>query len=1198
MTTLPPPVQPTEVTDFSNPNLLGVLDIDYNDVGTTDPNAPTSASAIYLGGGFVLTAAHNFAVNVLRPDLTARNFEFLDLPGQVDRFGNVINENRGVTSLEGESTAVNLTPVDNPMGVRNGDYFSWGNQLHDTAIFRVSPVASSIETVDPRIIVYVDPQEASGELYIAGYPGQPFDNETLYEETGTLVDNQHNSGLNADLNATPFSNGTGFTGWNVDGVDFSIRPGMSGGPVWLTTDDDFAPTGQFLAGTLSGGFGAGAGLPGSFTTIEDIGGSYDLIANHIFGGLSSAAADTLANEFGTHVLIAEQIKNDPTDVINNTVNGTGFNEDIYTSSFTTIVNGGGGKDTIYLNAADHSRLQSFSAGNGTVTFENTSRVITYNSIEAIGLAGATHPTGLDFNDTTTIFNALQAAFTTAVNLISNSSFTPISAQAGTVTLVGQDISPIVLSALGFTGEEEIDGGYFKVPIGNVLSGVLSGLGVSTVDNFVIDFGPSVAQSSVSQEQIGNDLVLNYIESGVSKTMTLQDVYADGNADEIVGLTFDDASVEVDLADIDITAPPPPPIVGTNGYDVLTGTDGNDIINALAGNDHIIGSQGADQIDGGAGFDLIDYRSSSSGVTVSFVSNTGSGGDAQGDTYTSIERVYGSQFADVMTGDAGNNNFFSYGGDDIINAGAGTDYVRGGAGADQMDGGDGRDYLDYRGSSAAVDVNLATGAASGGDAQGDTFTNFEYLLGSSFDDVLTGDHTNNFLYGYSGDDVINGGGGHDLIRGGAGADILDGGSGIDWLVYRLSTSGISVNLLTGASSGGYAQGDVFSNFERVQGSNYDDNITGDNNNNLLYGYNGNDIISGEGGNDILTGHNGDDQLFGGDGVDQLRGGAGADVLDGGASFDYADYQYDSSGVTANLANSALNTGDAAGDSYINIEGLLGHRTFADNLTGDSGNNQLFGYGGDDVLNGGDGHDILRGGTGADVLNGGAGIDTADYRGAASGVTVNLASQTASGGEAQGDTLISIERAYGSHHIDTLTGNDSGNLLYGYNGNDIIDGAGGNDFIRGGNGNDTIYLSGGADTIFGGAGNDTFILLFNAFDGSTIRDFAQGDIIDLTTVVANGEFGGVTNLSALLSYASQSGNHVVLDFDGAAVTLFNTTLDSLDAGDFIFGQGNPFPPFPPGPFDPNDPDYYGPTTPGDNNDGLLDMGFVLDDFHALI
>ncbi len=61
---------------------------------------------------------------------------------------------------------------------------------------------------------------------------------------------------------------------------------------------------------------------------------------------------------------------------------------------------------------------------------------------------------------------------------------------------------------------------------------------------------------------------------------------------------------------------------------------------------------------------------------------------------------------------------------------GVDQLRGGAGADALDGYAGSDFANYQGSTAAVSVNLLTGATSGGDAAGDTLTSIENLYGSS------------------------------------------------------------------------------------------------------------------------------------------------------------------------------------------------------------------------------------------------------------------------------------------------------------------------------------------------------------------------------------------------------------------------------------------------------------------------------------
>ena len=96
-------------------------------------------------------------------------------------------------------------------------------------------------------------------------------------------------------------------------------------------------------------------------------------------------------------------------------------------------------------------------------------------------------------------------------------------------------------------------------------------------------------------------------------------------------------------------------------------------------------------------------------------------------------------------------------------------------------------------------------------------NFEDIIGSAYDDTLTGDSNSN---------KIQGGDGNDLIEGKNGADTLDGGSGTDILTYSSSSAGVTVNLAIGSGSGGDAAGDVLSNFENIIGSIYNDVLIGD------------------------------------------------------------------------------------------------------------------------------------------------------------------------------------------------------------------------------------------------------------------------------------------------------------------------------------------------------------------------------------
>ena len=89
-----------------------------------------------------------------------------------------------------------------------------------------------------------------------------------------------------------------------------------------------------------------------------------------------------------------------------------------------------------------------------------------------------------------------------------------------------------------------------------------------------------------------------------------------------------------------------------------------------------------------------------------------------------------------------------------------------------------------------------------------------------------------------------------------------------------------------------------------------------------------------------------------------------------------------------------------------------------------------------LNGDTGNDLLKGGGGADTLNGGTGSDWASYADFSAGVNVNLQTDTAEGGDAEGDELNSIENLYGSAYTDGLFGGAGVNELVGNGGNDLL------------------------------------------------------------------------------------------------------------------------------------------------------------------
>ncbi|TFG87179.1 MAG: hypothetical protein E4H18_03720 [Hyphomicrobiales bacterium] len=237
------------------------------------------------------------------------------------------------------------------------------------------------------------------------------------------------------------------------------------------------------------------------------------------------------------------------------------------------------------------------------------------------------------------------------------------------------------------------------------------------------------------------------------------------------------------------------ILGRSGHDFLLGGAGDDTIDGGFGNDILRGGPGADTLIGGIGKDWAQYSTASAGVILSLETG-GTGGEAAGDTFSGIENIRGSGFADDLGGDAARNLIMAGDGDDTVDGGVGPDVLYGeagadtltggpdgdelygGAGADVLDGGAGNDWARYDTSPTGVTVNLSTGTGLGGDAAGDTLTEIEFLWGSAFADILTGNDGVNMIRGGSGDDVIRSGGGNDILEGHGGADVFVFGAGDD------------------------------------------------------------------------------------------------------------------------------------------------------------------------------------------------------------------------------------------------------------------------------------------------------------------------------------------------------------------------------------------------------------------------------------
>ena len=397
---------------------------------------------------------------------------------------------------------------------------------------------------------------------------------------------------------------------------------------------------------------------------------------------------------------------------------------------------------------------------------------------------------------------------------------------------------------------------------------------------------------------------------------------------------------------------------------VTGSDHEDVLTGDAGANRLEGGGGADQLDGGAGEDRVSYRGSAAGVTVNLSDGAAEGGHAEGDEIVNFENVTGTDYADILTGDAranrlaggrGDDELRGSAGNDVLEGGAGADRLNGGAGADRLAGGAGEDWASYRGSDAGVTVKLRTGTGEKGHAEGDVIAGVENLEGSAYNDVLGGDSGANRLAGGDGNDGLWGSSGNDVLEGGAGSDRLNGGDGVDSVSYLESSAGVEVSLEDDKAEGGHAQGDVFVSIENVTGSGYGDVLVGN------IGFN---RLEGAGGNDVLRGNAGNDTLEGGPGADWLEGGPGADRLDGGAGEDTVSFQGSDTGVRVDLRGIARH-GHAEGDIITNVENLMGS-AYGDILSGDDNDNYLNGGAGDDILWDHAGDDIIEGGAGSDEI----------------------------------------------------------------------------------------------------------------------------------------------------------------------------------------------------------------------------------------
>lgn len=446
-------------------------------------------------------------------------------------------------------------------------------------------------------------------------------------------------------------------------------------------------------------------------------------------------------------------------------------------------------------------------------------------------------------------------------------------------------------------------------------------------------------------------------------------------------------------------------------------------------------------------------------------------------------LIGNDGANVLDGGAGGDRMAGYGGDDVYYVDSADDVVR-----EEAGGGTDTVIVTVAGLDVGSIANVesivyapvsAPPPQDGDEPPADEDADEDDEVPEN---VVRGDGRPNTLEGGAGGDTIYGRGGDDVIVGGR-----------DTLASRDVNNTIDVEDL-------------------------DDQTESDDGDDRLYGGDGDDIIEGGAGDDLLDGGAGDDLLRGQDGVDVFMGGEGSDTVDFRQESPFQ--------LLVNLETNVASGGTASGDTFHDIENLIGSDDRIDRFIGTGAANHFQGQGGGDYFSGRDGDDILDGGrdgdilygeagddvmiggAGQDYIDGGEGSDTVVYAGSSAGVTIDLANGTASGGDATGpvqivgrgtairnDILVGLEHVVGSFHDDHLIGDDQANDLSGGAGDDRLTGGGGRDALDGGAGSDTADYADAAGRVSlnlgrGKSVGDTYVSIEN-LAGSGFDDWIKGD-----------------------------------------------------------------------------------------------------------
>ncbi|MET3664707.1 hypothetical protein [Caulobacter sp. 1776] len=483
--------------------------------------------------------------------------------------------------------------------------------------------------------------------------------------SGGAGDDRFVSGLAGDI----FDGGIGFDTVDYGGYGSAVTVSLlaqtgAGGDQLMNVEavigSAFADTltGDAGANTLRGGGGNDAIDGGAGTdTAAYLGASTDYSWTQGSDGswtvkdLRAGAADgvdTLKNieqlKFSDKVV---QIISAPP--VTNVINGTSANDTLFATSANDVIDGGAGTDTVQFNGAstDFSWTQS---SDGSWTIKDLR-------------AGS--PEGTD-----ALRNVEQLKFTDKLVVIVAPAANVILGTAGSDNLYGTSGEDIIRGGAGddylygSPGNDTFDGG----------DGRDLAIFISSPQAVRVDLAISGPQSTGE----GSDTFTS-IESLLGSAYN-DVLYGDGGSNSISGY---DGNDDLDGRGGDDG------IGGDAGNDIIHGGAGNDNLNGGSGNDFVYGDagddmiglysensaydMGSDYIDGGDGIDTVQLPFTKFAVSIN-LSITTEQQIAPGFTLTikNVERIYGGDYGDRLTGDAGDNVIGGYNGDDVIDGGGGVD----------------------------------------------------------------------------------------------------------------------------------------------------------------------------------------------------------------------------------------------------------------------------------------------------------------------------------------------------------------------------------------------------------------------------------------------------------------------------------------------------------------------------------------------